>query len=57
MRSAAGVASEDGFAAIKLTALGRPQFLLQFSDDLVSSRQLFEELAGATKGFGFHTTL
>lgn len=47
--NAAGGASEDGFAAIKLTALGRPQFLLQFSDALVSSRQLFEELAGATK--------
>ncbi|CAG5095610.1 Oidioi.mRNA.OKI2018_I69.XSR.g14260.t3.cds [Oikopleura dioica] len=47
--NAAGGASDHGFAAIKLTALGRPQFLLQFSDALVSSRQLFEELAGATK--------
>lgn len=46
---AAGGASENGFAAIKLTALGRPQFLLQFSEALVSSRLLFEQLSGATK--------
>ena len=46
---AAGGASEDGFAAIKLTALGRPQFLLQFSEALVSSRMLFETLAGVGK--------
>jgi len=47
--NAAGGASEDGFAAIKLTALGRPQFLLQFSEALVSSRMLFETLAGVGK--------
>lgn len=46
---AAGGASKHGFAAIKLTALGRPQFLLQFSEALVSSRALFETLAGAGK--------
>merc|ERR1712131_493328 len=46
---AAGGASKHGFAAIKLTALGRPQFLLQFSEALVSSRTLFEQLAGAGK--------
>jgi len=46
---AAGGASKHGFAAIKLTALGRPQFLLQFSEALVSSRTLFETLAGAGK--------
>ena len=44
---AAGGASKHGFAAIKLTALGRPQFLLQFSEALMSSRALFEQLAGA----------
>ena len=44
---AAGGASKHGFAAIKLTALGRPQFLLQFSEALMSSRELFEQLAGA----------
>jgi len=47
---AAGGASKHGFAAIKLTALGRPQFLLQFSEALMSSRELFEQLSGA------HTT-
>jgi len=46
---AAGGASKHGFAAIKLTALGRPQFLLQFSEALMSSRELFEQLAGAHK--------
>lgn len=46
---AAGGASRNGFAAIKLTALGRPQFLLQFSEALVSSRNLFDHLAGAGK--------
>ena len=46
---AAGGASENGFAAIKLTALGRPQFLLQFSEALVSSRMLFETLSGVDR--------
>uniref|UniRef100_A0A8C7WPI4 Proline dehydrogenase n=1 Tax=Oryzias sinensis TaxID=183150 RepID=A0A8C7WPI4_9TELE len=38
-------ASNDGFSAIKLTALGRPQFLLQFSEVLVKWRQFFNYLA------------
>nr|XP_014354428.1 PREDICTED: proline dehydrogenase 1, mitochondrial-like [Latimeria chalumnae] len=42
---AAGAATSDGFAAIKLTALGRPQFLLQFSEVLVRWRHFFEQLA------------
>ncbi|XP_005993374.1 proline dehydrogenase 1, mitochondrial [Latimeria chalumnae] len=42
---AAGGSSEDGFAAIKLTALGRPQFLLQFSDVLVKWKHFFNQLA------------
>jgi len=46
---AAGGASDKGFAAIKLTALGRPQFLLQFSEALVSSRMVFEALSGIGK--------
>ncbi|NXV81414.1 PROD dehydrogenase, partial [Atlantisia rogersi] len=37
--------SEDGFSAIKLTALGRPQFLVQFSEVLVKWRKLFQQLA------------
>ncbi|XP_033748496.1 proline dehydrogenase 1, mitochondrial-like isoform X2 [Pecten maximus] len=35
-----------GFVAIKMTALGRPQFLLQMSDVLVSTRAFFEKFAG-----------
>ncbi|XP_078277634.1 proline dehydrogenase 1, mitochondrial-like [Rhinoraja longicauda] len=42
---ASGGSSEDGFAAIKLTALGRPQFLLQFSEVLVKWRTFFRHLA------------
>ncbi|XP_037548383.1 proline dehydrogenase 1, mitochondrial [Nematolebias whitei] len=42
---ASGGASSDGFSAIKLTALGRPQFLLQFSEVLVKWRQFFHFLA------------
>ncbi|XP_038675850.1 proline dehydrogenase 1, mitochondrial-like [Scyliorhinus canicula] len=43
--AASGGSSEDGFSAIKLTALGRPQFLLQFSEVLVKWRSFFRHLA------------
>ncbi|XP_073438812.1 proline dehydrogenase 1, mitochondrial isoform X2 [Dendrobates tinctorius] len=42
---ASGGSSEDGFSAIKLTALGRPQFLLQFSEVLIKWRRFFHQLA------------
>ncbi|XP_034064450.1 proline dehydrogenase 1, mitochondrial [Gymnodraco acuticeps] len=42
---ASGGASTDGFSAIKMTALGRPQFLLQFSEVLVKWRQFFKVLS------------
>ncbi|KAL6096908.1 prodh [Pungitius sinensis] len=42
---ASGGASTDGFSAIKMTALGRPQFLLQFSEVLVKWRQFFNFLS------------
>nr|XP_046225817.1 proline dehydrogenase 1, mitochondrial-like isoform X1 [Oncorhynchus gorbuscha] len=42
---ASGGASVDGFSAIKMTALGRPQFLLQFSEVLVKWRRFFNLLA------------
>uniref|UniRef100_A0A8C6TI10 Proline dehydrogenase n=1 Tax=Neogobius melanostomus TaxID=47308 RepID=A0A8C6TI10_9GOBI len=38
-------ASADGFSAIKMTALGRPHFLLQFSEVLVKWRRFFNVLA------------
>uniref|UniRef100_A0A8C0EZ49 Proline dehydrogenase n=1 Tax=Bubo bubo TaxID=30461 RepID=A0A8C0EZ49_BUBBB len=37
--------SENGFSAIKLTALGRPQFLMQFSEVLVKWRRFFHQMA------------
>ncbi|XP_060104986.1 proline dehydrogenase 1, mitochondrial [Heteronotia binoei] len=43
--------SKDGFSAIKLTALGRPQFLLQFSEVLVKWRRFFHQMA-AEQGQG-----
>ncbi|XP_041936873.1 proline dehydrogenase 1, mitochondrial isoform X1 [Alosa sapidissima] len=42
---ASGGAAVDGFSAIKMTALGRPQFLLQFSEVLVKWRRFFNFLA------------
>ncbi|KAG8010699.1 Proline dehydrogenase 1 [Nibea albiflora] len=42
---ASGGSSADGFSAIKMTALGRPQFLLQFSEVLVKWRRFFNFLA------------
>uniref|UniRef100_A0A8C5TS72 Proline dehydrogenase n=1 Tax=Malurus cyaneus samueli TaxID=2593467 RepID=A0A8C5TS72_9PASS len=37
--------SEDGFSAIKLTALARPQFLVRFSEVLVKWRRFFNQMA------------
>uniref|UniRef100_A0A8C9KVH6 Proline dehydrogenase n=1 Tax=Serinus canaria TaxID=9135 RepID=A0A8C9KVH6_SERCA len=37
--------SEDGFSAIKLTALARPQFLVRFSEVLVKWRRFFHQMA------------
>nr|XP_039262142.1 proline dehydrogenase 1, mitochondrial-like isoform X1 [Styela clava] len=56
---AAGSTTEGGFAAIKLTALGRPQFLLQFSDALMRANELFNKLSLKNvdvleKGFDIH---
>ncbi|KAM4634525.1 proline dehydrogenase 1, mitochondrial isoform 2-T2 [Polymixia lowei] len=42
---ASGGSSTDGFSAVKMTALGRPQFLLQFSEVLVKWRRFFNVLA------------
>ncbi|XP_045889989.1 proline dehydrogenase 1, mitochondrial [Micropterus dolomieu] len=42
---ASGGSSMGGFSAIKMTALGRPQFLLQFSEVLVKWRRFFTFLA------------
>ncbi|TKS78482.1 Proline dehydrogenase 1, mitochondrial [Collichthys lucidus] len=42
---ASGGSSMDGFSAVKMTALGRPQFLLQFSEVLVKWRRFFSFLA------------
>ncbi|XP_017307719.1 proline dehydrogenase 1, mitochondrial [Ictalurus punctatus] len=53
---ASGGSSEDGFSAIKMTALGRPQFLLQFSEVLVKWKHFFSFLA-AQQGNGSREVL
>ncbi|WAR03092.1 PROD-like protein [Mya arenaria] len=40
----ADATNKTGFCAVKLTALGRPQLLLQMSDALVSARTFFDKL-------------
>ncbi|KAF7687225.1 proline dehydrogenase 1, mitochondrial isoform X1 [Silurus meridionalis] len=42
---ASGESSDNGFSAIKMTALGRPQFLMQFSEVLVKWKNFFRYLA------------
>ncbi|XP_007533448.1 proline dehydrogenase 1, mitochondrial isoform X2 [Erinaceus europaeus] len=42
---ASGAASDDSFLAIKLTALGRPQFLLQLSGVLTKWKRFFHQIA------------
>ncbi|KAL6046646.1 hypothetical protein STEG23_017552 [Scotinomys teguina] len=51
-----GGASNGGFIAIKLTALGRPQFLVQFSDVLTRWRQFFHQMA-AEQGQSGHAAV
>uniref|UniRef100_A0A131XHN7 Proline dehydrogenase n=1 Tax=Hyalomma excavatum TaxID=257692 RepID=A0A131XHN7_9ACAR len=45
----AGATEGTGLAAIKLTALGRPQLLMQLSEVVVHTRQFFQEVTGADK--------
>lgn len=49
IEAVAGVTNHTGLAAIKLTALGRPQILLQLSEVIVRSRMLFREVTGHDK--------
>lgn len=57
---AGAVPDGSGFIAIKMTALGRPQFLLELSEVITSWRNFFEKFAGDKTKFSeedFKTTL
>ena len=49
IEAVAGITGCTGFAAIKLTALGRPQLLYQLSEVIVRTRMLFREVTGEDK--------
>ncbi|XP_044539384.1 proline dehydrogenase 1, mitochondrial-like, partial [Gracilinanus agilis] len=53
---ATGAATASGFSAIKLTALGRPQFLLQFSEVLTKWRKFFDQIAAEQGQAGLPAT-
>ncbi|XP_064460770.1 proline dehydrogenase 1, mitochondrial-like isoform X2 [Ornithodoros turicata] len=44
-----GATKGTGLAAIKLTALGRPQLLMQLSEVVVHTRKYFQDVTGADK--------
>lgn len=45
-----GATKSTGFAAIKMTALGRPQLLMQLSEVIARTRRYFEETTGLHGG-------
>ncbi|XP_035208773.1 proline dehydrogenase 1, mitochondrial-like isoform X2 [Stegodyphus dumicola] len=45
----AGTTQSTGFAAIKLTALGRPQLLMQLSEVIARTRLYFKEVTGSSE--------
>ena len=49
IETVANVTGSTGFAAVKLTALGRPQLLYQLSEVIVRTRMLFREVTGEEK--------
>ena len=49
IEAVAGVTDHTGLAAIKLTALGRPQILLQLSEVITRAKMLFKEVTGHEK--------
>lgn len=49
IEAVAGVTGSTGFAAIKLTALGRPQLLYQLSEVIIRTRMLFQQVTGEEK--------
>ncbi|XP_046655257.1 proline dehydrogenase 1, mitochondrial-like isoform X2 [Daphnia pulicaria] len=46
IEAVSGTTKSTGFAAIKMTALGRPQLLLQLSEVIARSRRYFTEVTG-----------
>ena len=50
IETASKCGASDGFAAIKLTSLGRPQFLMQLSEVLTRTRQFFDQISDSYPG-------
>jgi len=46
IEAVSGTTNSTGFAAIKMTALGRPQLLMQLSEVIARSRQYFTKVTG-----------
>ena len=49
INAVAGTTQSTGFAAIKMTALGRPQLLMQLSEVIAQTRKFFKNVAGTER--------
>ncbi|XP_035207312.1 proline dehydrogenase 1, mitochondrial-like isoform X1 [Stegodyphus dumicola] len=49
INAVAGTTQSTGFAAIKMTALGRPQLLMQLSEVIAQTRKFFKKVTGTER--------
>ena len=50
IETASKCGASEGFAAIKLTSLGRPQFLMELSEVLTRTREFFDQISDSYPG-------
>ncbi|XP_042899720.2 proline dehydrogenase 1, mitochondrial isoform X2 [Parasteatoda tepidariorum] len=53
INAVAGTTQSTGFAAIKLTALGRPQLLMQLSEVIAQTRKYFKNITGVERSMAY----